>query len=52
MNTATDKQTRLYWLLFFLSVIAFIVVIQFKGEFVTLTLPFVCTFFAKAMDII
>jgi hypothetical protein len=46
------KQTTLYWILFFISVIAFFVVLQFKGEMVTLTLPFVCTFFAKAMDIL
>jgi hypothetical protein len=48
----TAKQTRLYWLLFFISVIVFFLVLQFKGELVTLTLPFVCTFFAKAMDIL
>jgi len=50
META-KKSTGLYWLLFFLSVIGFFVVLTFKGEMVTLTLPFICTFFAKAMDI-
>ena len=52
MDTSTDKQTRLYWVLFFISVIAFFLTLQFQGELVTLTLPFVCTFFAKAMDIL
>jgi len=48
----TEKQSRLYWILFIISVIAFVLTLQFKGELVTLTLPFVCTFFAKAMDIL
>ena len=52
MDTSTKKQTGLYWVLFILSVIAFFLALQFKGELVTLTLPFVCTFFAKAMDIL
>jgi hypothetical protein len=52
MDTSTKKQTGLYWVLFILSVIAFFLTLQFKGELVTLTLPFVCTFFAKAMDIL
>ncbi len=47
----TKKSTGLYWILFFLSVISFFVVYHFKGEMLTLTLPFICTFFAKAMDI-
>lgn len=46
------KQTTLYWILFFVSVIAFFVLLAFKGELLTLTLPFICTFFAKAMDIL
>ncbi|MBL7698290.1 MAG: hypothetical protein JNK79_09035 [Chitinophagaceae bacterium] len=48
----TRKQTTLYWILFFIAVIAFVLALQFKGELVTLTLPFACTFFAKAMDIL
>jgi hypothetical protein len=48
----TRKSTTLYWILFFLSVVAFLLVLQFKGELVTLTLPFVCTTFAKAMNIL
>ncbi|MBL7734183.1 MAG: hypothetical protein JNL51_01905 [Chitinophagaceae bacterium] len=50
META-KKNTALYWILFFLSVILFFVLLEYKGEMVTLSLPFVCTFFAKAMDI-
>jgi|RhiMethySRZTD1v2_1073278.scaffolds.fasta_scaffold47852_2 hypothetical protein len=52
MDNSADKQTRLYWVLFIISVIVFLLVLQFKGELVTLTLPFVCTLFAKAMDIL
>jgi hypothetical protein len=52
MDTTTDKQTRLYWVLFTVSVIAFVLTLLFKGELVTLTLPFACTFLAKAMDIL
>ncbi len=49
----TQKRSRgLYWILFFASVLAFILVYMFKGELLTLTLPFVCTFFVLAMDII
>jgi hypothetical protein len=49
---SVEKQTKLYWVLFILSVAAFFLTLEFKGELVTLTLPFVCTFFAKAMDIL
>ena len=48
----TRKQTTMYWILFIIAVIAFVLTLQFKGELVTLTLPFACTFFAKAMDIL
>jgi hypothetical protein len=47
----TKKSTGLYWVLFFLSVIVFFVLYAFKGELLTLSLPFICTFFAKAMNI-
>jgi hypothetical protein len=52
MDTSSNNQRGLYWILFIVSVIAFVLVLQFKGELVTLTLPFACTFFAKAMDIL
>lgn len=49
----TQKRSRgLYWLLFFASCLAFIFALMFQGEILTLTLPFVCTFFVLAMDII
>jgi hypothetical protein len=45
------KYTGLYWILFFLSTAAFILAIATRFEYLTLLLPFVCTFFVKAMDI-
>jgi hypothetical protein len=45
------KSTGLYWVLFFLSVLAFVLLLIFKGQIVTLSLPFIVTFFAKALDI-
>lgn len=45
------KNTGIYWLLFFLSAAAFVVAIATRFEYVTLILPFFCTFFVKAMDI-
>ena len=45
------KYTGLYWLLFFISSVALIVAIQTRFEYLTLILPFFCTSFVKAMDI-
>ncbi|HMH22751.1 MAG TPA: hypothetical protein VK563_13285 [Puia sp.] len=45
------KYTGLYWLLFFISAAGLILAIATKFEYLTLILPFVCTFFVKAMDI-
>lgn len=47
----TKQSPALYWVLFVLSVLAFFLLLAFKGELLTLSLPFVCTFFAKAMNI-
>jgi len=47
----TKKSTGLYWILFLLSVVVFFVLYQFIGGVCILTLPFVCTWFAKALDI-
>ena len=47
----SKKSRGLYWLLFFVSVIAFVLVLMFQGQWVTLTLPFIFTFFALAMNI-
>jgi hypothetical protein len=45
------KYTGIYWVLFFLSTAAFVAAIALHFEYLTLILPFVCTFFVKAMDI-
>ena len=47
----TKKGKGLYWLLFIVSVIAFIGLYQVIGGVSILVLPFNCTFFAKALDI-
>jgi len=47
----TKKGSGLYWILFILSVIAFIGLYQVIGGVSILILPFTCTFFAKALDI-
>jgi hypothetical protein len=47
----TKKGKRLYWLLFIVSVIAFFGLYQVIGGVSILVLPFNCTFFAKALDI-
>jgi hypothetical protein len=41
----------LYWLLFFVSVVALAVAIAAHWPWLTLIIPFVATFFVKAMDI-
>jgi len=45
------KNTGLYWILFLISTAALIFAIGARFEYLTLILPFVCTFFVKAMDI-
>jgi hypothetical protein len=47
----SKKSKGLYWLLFFISTAAFAFAIITHWEWLTLLLPFVCTFFVKAMDI-
>ena len=47
----TKKNTTKYWFLFFLSTFAFLAAIYLHWEYLTLILPFVGTFFVKAMDI-
>ena len=42
----------MYWLLFALSTVALIVAIATHWPWLTLILPFFCTFFVLAMDII
>jgi hypothetical protein len=47
----TKRSTGLYWFLFLLSVGAFIGLYQIIGGVCILTLPFICTYFAKALNI-
>ena len=47
----TKKNAGLYWILFIISVIVFIGLYQVVGGVSILVLPFNCTFFAKALDI-
>jgi hypothetical protein len=51
MAETTKKSTGLYWLLFFASVVAAVVVYKVGGGYCSMVLPFICTFFAKAMDL-
>jgi hypothetical protein len=46
------KNLGLYWVLFFVSTIAFFAAIYLHWEWLTLIIPFVGTFFVKAMDLI
>jgi len=47
----TKSSTGLNWLGFAVSVAAFFLLYQVIGGACILVLPFVCTFFAKAMNI-
>jgi len=51
MAETTKKSTALYWVLFFLSIAAFFGVYAVGGGYCSMVLPFVCTFFALAMDL-
>lgn len=46
------KYKGLYWLAFFISAAALALAIYTHWEWLTLLLPFVTTFFVKAMDIL
>jgi len=52
MQETAKKSTAIFWILFLLSVVAFFGVYSIGGGYCTLTLPFVVTFFAKALDLI
>jgi hypothetical protein len=52
MAETTKKSTGLYWVLFFASVIAFFLVYKVGGGYCSMVLPFVCTSFAKALDLL
>jgi hypothetical protein len=46
------KSTGKYWLLFFISLAGMIAMMVYKPEFFWVVLPFVGTYFAKAMDLL
>ncbi|HLZ87132.1 MAG TPA: hypothetical protein VKQ52_07830 [Puia sp.] len=48
---AQKKNTAAYWLLFFVSTAAFVWAVASHFPYLTLILPFACTSFVKAMDI-
>ncbi|MCY7421387.1 MAG: hypothetical protein LH478_06540 [Chitinophagaceae bacterium] len=48
----TTKSTGKYWLYFFISLIALILMIIFYRQFFWVVLPFVITSFGLAMDIV
>jgi hypothetical protein len=48
---AKRNNRGLYWILFFISTAAFILAIATHWPWLTLIIPFVTTFFVKAMDI-
>lgn len=53
MEQVKKKSTAVYWLLFFISVAA-CVLMYFSpyANYITATLPFICYYFVKAMDLI
>ena len=46
------KNTGVYWVLFLISAAGFIYAVDTHFEYLTMILPFVGTFFVKALDII
>lgn len=48
----TKKNTAIWWLVFLVSTAALGYAIATNWEFLTLIMPFVCTSFVKALDII
>jgi len=53
MEQAKKKSSAIYWLLFFISVAAFFVMYYSPmANYITATLPFICYYLVKAMDLI
>jgi hypothetical protein len=52
MEETKKKSRGIYWLLFFVSLIAFVAFLIFQPEWFWVTLPFVATSLASAMDAI
>ncbi|MEO6719890.1 MAG: hypothetical protein ABIN67_05965 [Ferruginibacter sp.] len=56
METTSKLETKkrskgLYWVLFFVSIIASVLVYKIGGGYCSMVLPFNVTFFALAMDL-
>jgi hypothetical protein len=47
----TKKSTGIYWILFIISLIVAYFAYQYIGGVSIMVLPFICTYFAKALDI-
>lgn len=52
MEATAKKRTGIYWILFFLSVLAFFGVYAVGGGYCSMVIPFVVTFFVLALDLI
>ncbi|MFN5334992.1 MAG: hypothetical protein ACK5BV_07380 [Bacteroidota bacterium] len=53
MEQTKKKSSALYWVLFLLSVAAFFVMYYSPlANYITATLPFICYYLVKAMDLI
>lgn len=52
METVAKKSKSLYWIIFFISVLAFFGVYAVAGGYCSLVLPFVVTSFAMALDLL
>jgi len=50
--TTINKSKGIYWIGFFIAVAALFVAIATGWPYLTMILPFMLTFFVKAMDII
>jgi hypothetical protein len=49
-NEQNNDNKGLYWLITLISLAAFVLLIMFKPEWFWLTLPFLLTYFVKAID--
>lgn len=49
MDTTSNDSTRMDWIFFFVSLIATILLLMYADEWFWVTLPFVLTYFAKAL---
>jgi hypothetical protein len=52
LHMAKGSSRFIYWILFLATTALFLFAIASRFEYLTMILPFLCTFFVKAMDII